>query len=314
MTVEFPVHRLQVPEPQVLPFAIGSFDTIGALSRADFPHRHTFYEIVHVTGGRGTHVVDLAHWPLEPPQLYVVAPGQLHHWEAADGLTGQVLLFDEDFLLSHPEDVTALRTLATRPWRDLGPAAGEVAALFRELDREYRTLAEGYAGMLRSYLHILVVRALRAASAATPDGGAAAPGRAAELAAAFGRLIAEPGRSVADCARELGVSPGHLHELVKQATGRTPGRLIRQRQTMRAKLLLARTSLTVRQVARESGFEDPAYFCRFFRRETGMSPGEFRGRAAEPGGWAAERGGERGVGEIHHDPRLPSIASLPDGP
>ncbi|MGW6918616.1 AraC family transcriptional regulator [Kitasatospora sp. NPDC054939] len=295
---DLPLHRLQVPLPHLLPFAIGSFDAIGPLSRAGFPHRHSFYEIVHVTAGSGAHVQDLVHRPLEPPQLCVIAPGQVHHWDGVEGLAGQVVLFNEDFLLSHPQDLAALRALAARPGLPLGGDAGRIAGLLAEMEHEYRALAPGYPGVLRAYLHVLVVRALRAAA---PGGHPAAPGRPSELADAFTRLIAGPGgalRTVASCAQELGVSPGHLQALVKQATGRTPGRLIRQQQTLEAKRLLACTELTVRQVAREAGFEDPAYFSRFFRRETGMTPGEFRAA----------------VGGNHHDPRIASIAAGPDGP
>ena len=54
------MHRLEVPAPHAPPFAVGTFDEIGPLSRAEFPHRHTFHELVHVTGGTGAHVVDLA--------------------------------------------------------------------------------------------------------------------------------------------------------------------------------------------------------------------------------------------------------------
>jgi AraC-like DNA-binding protein len=39
---------------------------------------------------------------------------------------------------------------------------------------------------------------------------------------------------------------------------------------------LAHTELSVRQVAARTGFPDPAYFSRFFRRETGTTPGDFR--------------------------------------
>jgi AraC-like DNA-binding protein len=59
-------------------------------------------------------------------------------------------------------------------------------------------------------------------------------------------------------------------------TGRTPSQLVREARTHEAKRLLAKTDLTVRQVAARTGFADPAYFCRFFRRETGVSPGAFR--------------------------------------
>ncbi|MFJ3219280.1 AraC family transcriptional regulator [Kitasatospora sp. NPDC086801] len=297
-TPDLPLHRLQVPLPHLLPFAIGSFDTIGPLSRAGFPHRHSFYEIVHVTGGRGAHVLDLVHRPLAPPQLCVITPGQVHYWSDADELTGQVVLFNEDFLLRNPQDLAALRALATRPALGLGEQADAVGALLADMEHEYRSRQPGYQGVLRASLHILIVRALRAGR---PGERPAPPGRPTEVAAAFTRLIAGPGgvrHSVASSAQELGVSPGHLQTLVKQATGRTPGGLIRRQQTLEAKRLLACTDLTIRQVSKEAGFADPAYFCRFFRRETGMTPGEFRAR----------------VDGNHHDPRIASIAAAPDGP
>ncbi len=60
-------------------------------------------------------MVDLAEYRIEPPVLYVVLPGQVHHWERARQLDGWVLLFNEDFLHRHPEDLTLLRTLAGPP-------------------------------------------------------------------------------------------------------------------------------------------------------------------------------------------------------
>ncbi|MFH9351099.1 AraC family ligand binding domain-containing protein [Kitasatospora sp. NPDC017646] len=178
---DLPLRRLQVPLPHLLPFAIGSFDTIGALSRANFPHRHSFYEIVQVTGGRGAHVLDLVHQSLAPPQLCVITPGQVHHWADTEGLTGRVVLFNEDFLLGHPQDLAALRALATRPGIGLGEQSGAVGRLLSDMEQEYRTRAPGYQGGLRASLHILIVRAPRAC---TPDDRPAVPARPAELAAA----------------------------------------------------------------------------------------------------------------------------------
>jgi AraC-like DNA-binding protein len=272
-----------------VPFAAGSFEAVGPLSRADHPHRHTFYEIVQVTAGSGTHVVDLARRPVRPPHLAVIRPGQVHHWEDGRDLDGTLVLFTDDFLVDHPGDREVLRRLGERCW--FTPDAGEHARLRRlmaELVAEHRQRAPGYESVLRSLLHVLVVRVARlparaeAAPRARLSAREAAPapgGRQSALAEDFTRLI---GRSdaawwtVRECAAELGVTPGYLTQAVRAATGRSPGRLLIEARAYRAQQLLAHTELTVRQVAARTGFADPAYFSRFFRRETGISPGAFR--------------------------------------
>ncbi|WJV44318.1 helix-turn-helix transcriptional regulator [Streptomyces flavofungini] len=298
-----PIHRLEVPMPNTLPFAIGTFDTIGPMSRASFPHRHTFHEIVLVTGGTGSHVVDLTRFTLRPPHLCFIAPGQVHYWDGVRGLEGRVVVFTDDFLLEHPADRALLRRLGRRPWLELPERDADWAArLVAEMDHEYRTGAEGFGGVLRALLHILVVRAGRLpAPGRLHPHGVPAPeaARPAPAAARFVALVNTPRAlpwSVQDCAGHLGVSVSHLNEAVKAAMGRTPGELLRQARVHEAKRLLACTDLTVRQVANRVGFADPAYFCRFFRRETGATPGDFR----------------RGGGDIHHDHRIASIA--PPGP
>ncbi|WP_128977331.1 helix-turn-helix transcriptional regulator [Streptomyces roseicoloratus] len=295
---EPPVHRLEVRLPDDVPFAVGSFDSIGPMSRAAFPHRHTFYEIVHVTHGTGTHVVDLDRWELRPPQLGLILPGRLHHWEDVRGLDGSVVLFTPEFLLDHPGDQDLLRRIGERPWLRLDPAAhSRTGRLIAELREEYGHGDAGFATVLRSLLHVLLVRTARLAGpdrpavpAATPPGrdtaGRQVVGRQAAVAEEFARLLARTDRdggadvprSVRDCAERIGVTPGYLTEAVRAAVGRTPAGLLRDARTKEAQRLLARTELTVRQIAARTGFDDPAYFCRFFRRETGMSPGDFRKR------------------------------------
>jgi AraC-like DNA-binding protein len=266
------MHRLEVPMPNALPFVIGTFDTIGPMSRADFPHRHTFYEIVYVTGGTGSHVVDLASWPLRPPHLCAIVPGQVHHWDNVRDLDGFVVLFTDDFLLDHPTDRDLLRKLSERPW--LSPEEpARIVQLITDMHDEYCGGAEGVESVLRALLHVLIVRAARLTEVAT----APPPARAGAVAAQFASLNGQTDLwSVQAYAERIGVTPGYLTEAIKTATGRTPSQLIREARVHEAKRLLARTDLSVRQIAARTGFADPAYFCRFFRRETGQSPGDFR--------------------------------------
>ncbi|MFF8727077.1 AraC family transcriptional regulator [Streptomyces sp. NPDC015171] len=277
---DVPLHRLEVAGPGAVPFAAGSFEAVGPLSRWDRPHRHTFYEIVHVGAGSGTHVVDLARWPVRPPQLAVIVPGQVHHWEGGQGPEGTLALFTDDFLVDHPDDREVLRALGERCWFDLDAEHDRsVRRLMAELVAEHRHRAPGHESVLRSLLHVLVVRASRLPGRAGDGPGPRGQGRPAAVAEAFARLISRPEAaqwSVRECADRLGVTPHYLTQAVRTATGRPPGRLLIEARVYRAQRLLAHTGLSVRQVAARTGFADPAYFSRFFRRETGSSPGDFR--------------------------------------
>ncbi|MEU1125315.1 AraC family transcriptional regulator [Streptomyces sp. NPDC005899] len=283
---DVPLHRLEVAGPGAPPFAAGSFEEVGPLSRWTRPHRHTFYEMVHVRAGSGAHVVDLARWPVRPPQLGVILPGQVHHWEGGRGPEGSLVLFTDDFLVDHPGDREVLRALGTGRWFGLDAEDDRsIRCTIAELVAEQRQRAPGHESVLRSLLHVLVIRAARLPDRDGQGREQRARGRAAAVAEAFTRLIAGPeaaGWTVHECAGRLGVTSGYLTQAVRAATGRPPGRLLIESRVYLAQQLLAHTELPVRQVAARAGFGDPAYFGRFFRRETGSSPGAFRKHHSRP--------------------------------
>lgn len=83
-------------------------------------------------------------------------------------------------------------------------------------------------------------------------------------------------REVAFYAEKLNITPDYLYKLMVNATGGSPKEMINWQIVVAVKTLLQNTDLSVKNIADELSFEDPAYLCRFFRRETGMSPQEFR--------------------------------------
>ncbi|VXD04935.1 AraC family transcriptional regulator [Pseudomonas sp. 8Z] len=79
-------------------------------------------------------------------------------------------------------------------------------------------------------------------------------------------------------ASQLGLSVAHLNSLCRRLAGQSGLQLIHQRLLLEAKRNLVYTSMTVAQVADSLGFSEAAYFSRFFRRMTGLSPRAFRER------------------------------------
>jgi AraC-like DNA-binding protein len=77
-------------------------------------------------------------------------------------------------------------------------------------------------------------------------------------------------------ASELNLSSRYLSDLLKQETGKTAIELIHLFLIAEAKNLLTGTDYSVSEIAYKLGFENPPYFFRLFKKETGMSPTQFK--------------------------------------
>jgi len=83
---------------------------------------------------------------------------------------------------------------------------------------------------------------------------------------------------VADYAALLHVSPNHLNKVVKNVTGKSPGKWIDEAIVLEAKVLLSQTIMSISEVAAQVGIEDQSYFARLFKRYEGTTPSSFRKR------------------------------------
>ena len=94
-------------------------------------------------------------------------------------------------------------------------------------------------------------------------------------------LDTSPG--VPELAALVGLSPSRFAHLFRDEVGMPPGRYLHRLRMQRARVLLERTFLSVRDVMRQVGFRDPSHFARDFRRYHGVAPSAVRGRANHPG-------------------------------
>ncbi len=113
----------------------------------------------------------------------------------------------------------------------------------------------------------------------------------ARLDAQFRTLVVKPLGTLTDAAPTLLIVLDALDEsaeactvsllklintLCRSVVGVTPGEYIKNRILLEAKRLLYNSSLNVKEISYHLGFEDPSYFNRFFKKNLGMTAGEFR--------------------------------------
>lgn len=88
-------------------------------------------------------------------------------------------------------------------------------------------------------------------------------------------------QTVKEYADLLSVTPNHLSQAIKAASGKNALQFIADRLTVEAKSLVQYTSFNVTEIAYQLGFSDAANFSKFFRKQTGASPSDFRKHKAQ---------------------------------
>lgn len=82
----------------------------------------------------------------------------------------------------------------------------------------------------------------------------------------------------ADLCQLLNLTPQHLGRITRTCTGMTPTEYINHVRIDKARSYLGFTNLNACEIARHCGFENINYFFRTFKKQTGLTPGEYRKR------------------------------------
>lgn len=249
------------------------------------------HQVVWIASGPGEVILDESRTAAEGPAAVVVPPGVAHAFRFSPTTDGQVLTLSAAALAegeAGAELGEALQTLFAEP-RTLCPEASEAAHLSQllavlqaEAAAADRLSGLGPASPVPLWLARAVVWRLSqwARQADQPGAGARSGQRA--LYTRWVVLVEAHYREhwpVSRYAERLGLSEERLNRMVKAQAGLTAQACLHARLTREACRRLVHVAAPVSRLAFELGFEDPAYFCRFFKRQTGCSPRDYRARA-----------------------------------
>ncbi len=239
------------------------------------PHRHeALYQILSLTGGRATAILDGARFALAPPAVVTVPALTVHAYEFSEDVEGTVVTLME-------RDLGGLGIAI--PEAGVTPGSEVIAAAQAGLILEADNPGAAHDAAMRAHLTLLLVALARARQHTGPTHEGA--DRALAHARAF-RLAVEQRfrqtRRLADYAGAVGISTTHLNRVCREVMGATALEVIEKRIALEARRQLLFSSLTIKQIGAELGYDDPAYFSRFVTRMLGMAPGAFRHAGRTP--------------------------------
>ncbi len=249
------------------------WETIQARSRLhDYriaPHRHErFMQVLHLVAGEGEVVLDGRRTALRPDSVVIVPTGTVHGYSFSRDVRGVVVTLIERDL----EGLGLPRPEATAVVGD----CGEVGAALKRLTGEADRPGAGHDVAMRAHLMLLLVALRRVVKTGFAEQGAI---RSRQIAGQFRELVEQrfrTSRRVSDYAAELGISHTHLNRICREVFRQPPLALIEQRVALEARRQLLFTTLSVKQIGAQLGYDDPAYFTRFITRLFGSPPATLR--------------------------------------
>lgn len=244
------------------------------------PHVHRdLNHIILIAQGGGAMHAEAAQVRFEAPCLLLIPAGIIHGFSWHRESRGHVTTIADSYLRHLVSRDRDLAPLFAQPHAVMLPQEEGAAAerIIARMAKELSWFGPGQRAAVESALMALMVMVLRQA----PLGVAQSPGttRQAALVARLRERIEERFRQrepVALHARALGTSLTALRQACATVANSSPAQMLDDRALLEARRLLLYSQLSVAEVAYAVGFDDPAYFSRFFARHVGQPPRVWR--------------------------------------
>jgi AraC family transcriptional activator of pobA len=250
------------------------------------PHAHPKYgQVIFVRHGKGVMNLEGSSVPFCGPCALLLPTECVHGLDYEVDVDRWVVTIEVSYLAqinSKVQEFIRLWALPrVIPLDYAADAEREFHSLIRRIEDEITSNAVGHIAGTEALLTILLLMLVRGLPLEQHrlDGASSHDIRLAER---FRELIEQHYREnlqLQDYASLMAVSLVQLRSACASATGQSPTKLIHARLITEAKRNLIFGDLSVEQIAFSLGFTDAAYFTRFFRKEVGQAPSQFRSAA-----------------------------------
>ena len=244
------------------------------------------YKVVIVTKGNMCIKISDHTYEIKHNTLYFIAPGQVSKLlEYSSDIDGYCVAFDIDYFLLCLKNQVQLCfypffQFDKYPLLQLSNVQNKkVLDLMMKIKLEYISRNEINEDLLtKLYLNILLIEIERIYKLKN-EGQIRNQPRKRLITSKFKQLVEKnylSVRKVAEYADMLAIAPNYLNDSVRETTNQSASEVIHDRLILEAKAQLIQTEMSINEVAYHLQFNDSSYFCRFFRKKTGVSPNTFR--------------------------------------
>jgi len=245
------------------------------------PHRHDSYLMVFFTDGSGIHEIDFDRFEIKKGSLFVLQPGQMHHWSLSDDIEGFVIIFSQElynlyFGQKNINDYNFYHSIHNRP--EMVFEAEEISKIlpyFKLLTEENKQQNNFQLDKMLNLLDCIHIEIARKYSETYSH---QAHSYNIKINT-FEKLLEQhfkQKKSPSFYAEKLNITLKHLNRICNEILQKTATEVIMDRVILEIKRMLTDKKFAVNEVASAIGYDDYSYFSRIFKKQTGISPTAFR--------------------------------------
>lgn len=245
-------------------------------------HKHiNLFQILHIRSGQATIFLDSKKRSIKTNSLVFIPSKVVHEFIFEPNSGGHIITITNSLLLNLCEGLNLNLHINKEPIViNLTDKSYDqyIDQSLQQLNQEYSAPFTPQRGkLLESLLINILVCLERKSNSSNGTKDQQLPGY--EHLSRYTNLIENNYKlqhSVVWYAKQMGLTAAHLNVIVNNLTGKTALQLIHDRIIIEARRELIYTTRTINIIAEKLGFNDPSYFARFFKRESGKSPKKYR--------------------------------------
>mgnify|MGYP001170525992 FL=1 len=242
--------------------------------RKTSPHKHhSYFEIIFLTKGSGSHTVDTIEYKIQPPVIFNIRKEQVHFWDIKTEPEGFVLIIKKNFIDNCIDKDIKKLISELSALTCLFPNNITVIDMSNILLKEYESAKIKNHQVIEGLLKALLAKFLESKIVSSPK---------IKCSSIYQELILllskenELTNKVSHYAKLLNTTPQNLNAICRKESGQSSAEVISNYIINEAKRLLLYTDLTVSEIAGKLDFKDNSHFTKYFKRNVGDTPIAFR--------------------------------------
>ncbi|TCI84875.1 helix-turn-helix domain-containing protein [Tenacibaculum sp. M341] len=243
-------------------------------------HRHDFFFLLILEQSNGKHHIDFNTYPVTSNSIFLIRPGQVHNLILEQGTKGYLINFDSSFYSSYQTKQKEIfwNVFQKNYYKLNNESFNNILCIAHQIFKEHTVQKFGFEEIIKYNLNILFTELIRH-NLENKSYKNAFYSHEQKLLDKFMHLLESQiyyNKQVTKYAEVLNITTYKLNTTTKALLEKTASQLINEQIILEAKRLLLATPNQINEIAFKLGYQDPAYFIRFFKKHTSFTPLIFR--------------------------------------